>query len=129
MQRANMEEDYYEDDYYEDAQLQFDLDLLLSVAGGLGRHLDGDNGRRHYEKDEDCVGESNGPGERRGPARAEGRSAAPERSACARAKRARRATPAAAFEARARAFTSLRPLLPALSHRSLPQGPAALPAP
>lgn len=53
-----MDEDFYEDDFCEDAQPQFDLDLLLSVAGGLGRFVDGENGRRHYEKDEDCIGET-----------------------------------------------------------------------
>jgi hypothetical protein len=34
----------------------FDLDLLLSVAGGLGRWQDYGN-RRVYIKDDDCVGE------------------------------------------------------------------------
>lgn len=52
-----MEEDFYEDDLYEDEAPVFDLDLLLSVAGGLGRYTFTDSGRKVYEKDPDCVGE------------------------------------------------------------------------
>jgi hypothetical protein len=36
---------------------RFDLDLLLSVAGGLGRWQEYGN-RRMYVKDDDCLGES-----------------------------------------------------------------------
>jgi hypothetical protein len=46
-----------EDEYFEESGGGgFDLDLLLSVAGGLGRfeYLDS---RKVYEKDQDCVGE------------------------------------------------------------------------
>ncbi|GBF93528.1 hypothetical protein Rsub_06248 [Raphidocelis subcapitata] len=51
-----MEEDFYEDDFYgEEEQPSFDLDLLLSVAGGLGRFVSTEDGRRVYEKDPDCL--------------------------------------------------------------------------
>jgi hypothetical protein len=42
----------------------FDLDLLLSVAGGLGRWQEADAaaGKRVYVKDDDCLGECSGPG-------------------------------------------------------------------
>lgn len=53
-----MEEDFYEDDFYEDEGPVFDLDLLLSVAGGLGRYTYTDSGRKVYEKDADCLGEN-----------------------------------------------------------------------
>jgi hypothetical protein len=38
---------------------EFDLDLLLSVAGGLGRWQDveGSSSRQVYVKDADCLGE------------------------------------------------------------------------
>jgi hypothetical protein len=53
-----MEEDFYEDDLYgEEERPSFDLDLLLSVAGGLGRYISTEDGRRVYEKDPDCLGE------------------------------------------------------------------------
>jgi hypothetical protein len=52
-----MEDDFYEDDVYSDDERgAFDLDLLLSVAGGLGRSHFTDEGRKVYEKDPDCLG-------------------------------------------------------------------------
>jgi len=37
--------------------MDFDHELLLSVASGLGRWSDGPDGVPTYTKDEDCVGE------------------------------------------------------------------------
>ena len=37
--------------------MDFDHELLLSVASGLGRWSDGPDGVPTYAKDEDCVGE------------------------------------------------------------------------
>lgn len=47
-----------EDDFYDEQEEQhdFDLDLLLSVAGGLGRVHYTDDGKKVYEKDPDCLG-------------------------------------------------------------------------
>lgn len=46
-----------EDEFFEDSGGGFDLDLLLSVAGGLGRFQYTDSGKKVYVKDSDCVGE------------------------------------------------------------------------
>jgi hypothetical protein len=40
------------------AAMEGELDLLLSVAGGLGRWLYVDDLKRVYVKDDDCLGET-----------------------------------------------------------------------
>ena len=52
----------------------FELDLLLSVASGLGRSELGASGKRVYVKDDDCLGEGSEQ-EPRARARARGREA------------------------------------------------------
>jgi hypothetical protein len=53
----DLDDDYEDyDDLGEAEPRGFDLDLLLSVAGGLGRHQYTEAGRKVYEKDPDCLG-------------------------------------------------------------------------
>lgn len=61
-----MEEDFYEDDLYEGAEeAGLDVGLLLSVAGGLGRHVNTEDGKRVFEKDDDSLGKPPGRASRR----------------------------------------------------------------
>jgi len=63
LREDNYDDLYEEDGYFEENERErFDLDLLLSVAGGLGRFQYTEDGKKVYEKDQDCIGEHLGAG-------------------------------------------------------------------